>query len=113
MKVMITILSALIIFFGIIPFFGEKFIIPNQGNGYAIVIAVLGVLLIVSAFMNNLLMGIEKFFLIIQALLLLGIALLRFFPAVLAFMPREGFLYPAMVIVVGAIGFIYGFVGMG
>jgi hypothetical protein len=112
MKIMISFLSLVIILAGVIHFF-DKFFLPTKGAGYSIVLLVLGIILLGSSFVNQLLLGLEKFFLVIQAILLIGIAILPFFTTFLTFLPREGFLYAGMVILVGAIGFIYGILGMG
>lgn len=110
---MISFLSAVIVFAGIIPFFGENFPIPNKGTGYSIVLIMLGIIIIVLSIINKLLMGLEKFVLIIQGLLLAGAAILPFFSDLLTFIPREGFLYAGIIILIGALGLIYGLLGMG
>lgn len=113
MKIMITFLSAIIVFLGIIPFLGENFPIPNKGYGYSIILVGLGILIIIASVINNLLMGFEKFVLILQGILIGGIALLPFLPTILIFLPREGPLYAVMIIIVGVLGLIYGVLGMG
>ena len=85
MKIMISFLSAAIIFFGIIPFFGEGFIIPNTGIGYSFVLICLGALLIIFSIANGLLMGLEKAFLIFQGLGLALVGAVPLLPAVLPF----------------------------
>ncbi len=105
-------LSALIVFLGIIHFL-DTFPLPNKGAGYSIVLISFAILVIISSFLNNLLIGIEKFFLVIQGLAILGIATLPLLPNILTFMPREGPIYAGMIIIVGAIGIVYGFMGVG
>ena len=112
MKIMITFLSALIVFLGIIPFFGS-FPIPNKGTGYSIVLIIFAVLVIAAALMNSLLMGLEKFFLLVEGVAVMIVAILPLLPGLLTFLPREGPLYAGIVIIVGAIGLIYGLLGMG
>ena len=77
------------------------------------VLIIAGIIIMLAALMNSLLMGIEKFFMVSQGILLIGVALLQFIPSLLTFLPREGFLYAGMVIVIGAIGLLYGLMGMG
>jgi hypothetical protein len=111
MKIMISFLSALIIFLGIIPFLGEKFFIPNKGTAYLIVLIIGGIIAVILAFVNTLMTGIEKFFLILQGVLILLIAARGLIPSFLAFLPIS--FIPFAVIVVGLIGLIYGLIGMG
>lgn len=113
MKIMITFLSLLIIFAGIIPFFGDKSFIPNKGTGYSIVLIVLGILVIIFGIINQLLMGVEKIFIVLQGLLVIGAAVLRFIPALLPSIPRDGVIFDGIIILIGFIGFFYGVIGMG
>jgi hypothetical protein len=113
MKIMITFFSILIIFAGLIPFFGDKFPIPNKGAAYSVVLLIFSVLMIVLSFVNRLLFGIERFVIIIQGLLLIGVSILPYFPALFTFIPRDGFLHSLVIIIIGAIGLVYGLMGMG
>ena len=112
MKVMISFLSLIIMAAGVLHFF-DKFFIPSKGIGYSIVLIILGIVLLASAILNNMLMGFERFFIGVQAVLLIGIANVPFFPTLLTFLPREGPFYAAIVIIIGLIGFLYGILGMG
>ena len=77
------------------------------------VLIITGIIVMLAAIMNSLLMGLEKFFLVMQGGLIIFIAVLQFFPSLLPFLPREGILYAGMVIAVGVIGILYGLLGMG
>ncbi|MDO8480601.1 MAG: hypothetical protein Q7S65_02160 [Nanoarchaeota archaeon] len=111
MKIMISLLSAVVVFLGVAPLVHLKFI-PSGGIGYSVVLALLGVLIVVAGFVNNLLVGLEKFVVIMQGALVLLLGLLRWLPTFLAFIPREGTLFPIVVIVVGGLGLVYGLFGM-
>ncbi|MBD3164478.1 hypothetical protein GF323_04710 [Candidatus Woesearchaeota archaeon] len=111
MKIMVSIMSALIIAAGILHFFDNLFI-PTKDMGYSAVLIVLGVVLIASSIVNKLLIGFERFFLFVQGILLIGVAVLPFFSALLPVIPKQGPVYAGMVIIIGAIGLLYGVLGM-
>ena len=113
MKIMVSFLSALIAFIGIIPLFGENFFIPNSGVGYSIVLMALGILVIIAAIINGLLMMLEKAFLIFQGVLLVIVAILPLLPEAFSFLPTQGMVYSIIIIIIGGIGLIYGLIGMG
>lgn len=113
MKIMITFLSALIIFTGLMPLLGEEFFIPTAGIGYSIVLIILGAIILFAGAINTLLIGLEKFFLILQGILLVLVGLIKFFPAILPFLPNEGPLYAGTIIIIGGVGLAYGILGMG
>ena len=110
---MISFLSLLILIAGLLPFFGDKFPIPNKGIGYSIVLIVLGILIVIFGIINNLLLGLEKFIIIIEGILVVCIGILPFLPNFLNFLPREGILYNGAVMLLGILGLIYGLIGMG
>ncbi len=112
MKLMISFLSILIIVAGALHFF-ENLPIPTKGTGYSIVLLVMGILILAASFMNQLLLGFERFFLVIQSAALIFVAILPFFGAILPFLPREGLSYSALVILIGIAGLAYGVTGMG
>ena len=108
---MISLLSLLVVFLGALPFLPLKFL-PSSGMGYNIILAVAGVLIVVAGFVNNLLVGLEKFVVIMQGTLVFLLGLLRWLPTFLAFVPREGPIYSIIVIAIGGLGLAYGLLGM-
>ena len=92
--------------------FSEKFPIPHKGAGYSIVLIIGGGIIIALGFINQLLMGPERFFLVIEGALVIIAGMLGFVPKFLAFLPREGILFAGMVMLVGAAGLLYGLLGM-
>ena len=110
---MVTFLSFIIMFVGLMPFFGEKFFVPNKGMGYAIVLIILGAIILFAGAVNTLLIGTEKFFLILQGILLAGAGLLTFYPDILTFIPKEGPIYAGIIILIGVLGLVYGLLGVG
>ncbi len=112
MKIMITFLSALIVFFGIIPFFAEDAILPTSGFLYPIYLIVLGIIIIGLGILNSLLIGFERLFVYLQGGLLIVVGLLFFVPTVLSWFPREGPMYAGAVLILGGIGLLYGLLGM-
>ena len=110
---MISFFSFLVVVAGVMHLLPETFPVPHKGLIYSIILMGLAVLMIIGAIINNLLMGFEKFVLIIEGILLLGIGALPFLSSILPFMPTEGIFYGAMVIVLGIAGLLYGLLGMG
>jgi hypothetical protein len=113
MKLVETLLSLVVIFLGIIPFFGEKFFIPNKGMGYAIILILGGIIILVLAITNNMLMGVEKFVLALESGLLIVVGLIAFFPALLPIIPRDSIWQSIIIIAAGVGGVVYGFIGIG
>ncbi|MBR9699358.1 hypothetical protein GOV09_02790 [Candidatus Woesearchaeota archaeon] len=111
MKIMVTLLSAIIIIAGLFPILGENSPFPLVGNAYYIALAIVGLVVIIMGIQNKLLMAFEKFFLVLQGIIVLGLALLPFFPALFSTLPRTGVLYAGIIIIVGAIGLLYGLKG--
>ena len=112
MKIMITIMSALTVFIGLIPFFGEKFFIPNSGTGYSVILIILGILLVVLGIINQMMMGFERFMIIAEGCIIAFIGVKYFLPAFLTFLPITLPLYALLVVIVGAAFFLYGIFGM-
>ena len=118
MKIMITFLGILIILAGLLPLLGSIGIMPNsaitKAPGYQFVIITIGIIALIYGAFNSLLFGFEKFATISIALLTLlgGIIpfLQNFLPALI---PTSGPLYSIIIIVIGIIGLIYGFVALG
>ena len=118
MKIMITVLGVLIILAGILPFLdGFGFIpsiIPTTQPGYQFVIIAVGIVGLIYGFLNSLLFGFERFVTIIIGLLTVLGGILPFLQNFLpTFIPTTGPLYSGVIIVVGVIGLIYGFIALG
>ena len=118
MKIMITVLGILIILAGILPFLGNLGIIPStipvEKPGYQFIIITIGILGLIYGFFNSLLFGFEKFVTISIALLTILGGILPFLQNFLpAFIPVTGPIYSGLIIVIGIIGLIYGFIALG
>ena len=112
MKIMITFLSAIVIFLGIIPFF-STFFIPNKGVGYSVVLIIVGLVILIAAIANSFLVGLEKAFLSLEGILVALVGFKALFPSLMVFLPATGLILPTIIIVIGAAFFIYGVIGMG
>lgn len=118
MKIMITVLGILIILAGILPFLSNIGIlpasIPVQKPGYQFIIVAVGILGLLYGVMNSMLFGTEKFVTIAIALLTILGGILPFIQNfVPAIVPTSGPVYSLIIIVIGVIGVIYGFVALG
>ncbi len=120
MKIMITIISIIIIFAGVIPFLGEGGLgvlpesIPTSGLGYSILVICIGIFGLVYAIVNRLLMGPERFVAIVLALMTILGGILPFISEFISFpVPTSGPLYAGLIIVIGAIGLVYGIIAVG
>ena len=118
MKIMITVLGILIVLAGILPLI-SKFaplpsFIPTTNPGYQFLIIIIGILGLLYAAFNSMLVGTEKSVTIALALLTVlgGVMpfLQNFIPAVI---PTSGILYSGIIILIGIIGIIYGFMSLG
>ncbi len=118
MRIMISVLGILIILAGILPLLGSFGIMPNsaitKAPGYQFIIITVGILGLIYGLLNSLLFGFEKFVTIsIAALTVLG-GILPFLQNFLpVFIPLTGPLYSGLIIVIGIIGLIYGFIALG
>jgi len=118
MKIMITILGVLIILAGVLPFLNNFGIlpsfIPTSKPGYQFIIIAVGIIGLIYGLMNSLVFGTEKFVTIAIGLLTILGGILpfiqNFLPAVI---PTSGILYSGLIIVIGIIGIIYGFIALG
>ena len=117
MKIMITVLGVLIILAGVLPFLGNLGIVPSSISvepGYQFVIIAVGILALLYGVFNSLLFGFEKFVTISIAFLTIlgGIIpfLQNFLPAVI---PTTGPLYSIIIIAIGVVGLVYGFIALG
>jgi hypothetical protein len=120
MKIMITIISILIILAGVLPFLGENGLgilptsIPTSGIGYSILVICIGIFGLIYAFVNRLLMGPERFVAIVEALLTIMGGIFPFTSEFISLpLPTSGPLYSALIILIGAIGLVYGIIAIG
>ena len=118
MKLMIAIIGVLIILAGVLPFI-DTFgflpeIIPTEKPTYQFIIIAVGVAGLLYGFLNPMIFSTEKFIVISLALLTVLGGILpfiqNFLPAVI---PTSGILYSGLIIVIGIIGIIYGFIALG
>jgi len=118
MKIMITILGVLIILAGVLPFLNNFGVlpsfIPTSKPGYQFIIIAVGVAGLLYGFLNPMIFSTEKFIVISLALLTVLGGILpfiqNFLPAVI---PTSGILYSGLIVVIGIIGIIYGFIALG
>ena len=118
MKIMITIIGVLIVLAGVLPFLSNFGIlpaaIPVEKPGYQFIIIAVGILGLLYGFFNSMLFGAEKFVTIALALLTVLGGILpfiqNFIPAII---PTTGPIYSGIIIVIGVIGIIYGFIALG
>ena len=118
MKIMITLIGILIVLAGVLPFLSNFGILPSaipvEKPGYQFIIIVIGIIGLAYGFLNKMLFGAEKFVTIAIALLTILGGILPFIQNfVPAIIPTSGLLYSGMIIIVGVIGVIYGFIAMG
>ena len=118
MKIMIIILGVLIILAGILPFLSNIGIlpaaIPVEKPGYQFIIVAVGIIGLLYGAMNSMLFGIEKFVTIAIALLTILGGILPFIQNfVPAAIPTSGPIYSIIIVVIGIIGMIYGFIALG
>jgi len=117
MKIMIVIIGILIILAGILPFLSNFNVLPAsvlQKPGYQFIIIAIGIIGLLYGFMNSMLFGTEKFVTISIGLLTILGGILPFIQNyVPAIIPTTGPLYSGLIIVIGVIGIIYGFIALG
>lgn len=118
MKIMITVLGILIALAGILPFLSNigilPAIIPVQKPGYQFIIIAIGIIGLLYGVMNSMLFGTEKFVTIAIGLLTILGGILPFIQNfVPAIIPTSGILYSGLIIIIGVVGIIYGFVALG
>jgi len=118
MKIMITVIGILIILAGVLPFLDNFGILPDivpiEQPGYQFIIIAVGILGLLYGLINSMLFGAEKFVTIALALLTILGGILPFIQNFLpAIIPTSGPLYSGLIIVIGVIGMIYGFMAMG
>jgi hypothetical protein len=118
MKIMITVIGILIILAGVLPFLSNVGFLPAsvpvEKPGYQFIIIAIGIIGLLYGVFNSYLFGSEKFITIGIALLTIlgGIIpfIQNFVPAVI---PTSGTMYSVVIIVIGIIGMIYGFIALG
>ena len=118
MKIMITIIGILVVLAGILPFLDNFGILPEnipvEKPGYQFIIIAVGIIGLLYGIMNSMLFGAEKFVTISLALLTILGGILPFIQNfVPAIIPVSGPLYSGLIIVIGVIGMIYGFIALG
>lgn len=120
MKIMIVILSLLIILAGILPFFGEEGLavlpeaIPTSGIGYSIIIIIIGAVGIIYALTFKMVMGLERIVTIAIGLLTVLGGILPFITELFTInLPTSGPAYSIIIIIIGIIGLVYGFMSLG
>lgn len=118
MKIMITILGVLIILAGILPFLSNLGIlpagIPIEKPGYQFIIVAVGIIGLLYGVLNSMLFGTEKFVTIAIALLTILGGILPFIQNfVPATIPTSGPVYSLIIVVIGIMGMIYGFIALG
>ena len=116
MKLMITILGTIILLAGILPL-ASNFLpsfIPTTSPGYQFLIIAIGILGLLYAAFNSMLFGTEKFVtMALAALTILGGILPFIQNFVQIGLPTTGIFYSGMIIVIGVVGIIYGFMALG
>jgi len=118
MKIMITVLGVLIILAGVLPFLSNFGILPSsipiEKPGYQFIIIAVGILGLLYGVLNSMLFGFEKFVTIAIGILTILGGILPFIQNYLpAIIPTTGPLYSGIIIVIGIIGLIYGFIALG
>ena len=117
MKIMISILGILIILAGILPFLSNVGIlpasVPTTKPGYQIIIISIGILGLVYGIINRLIFGFEKVVTIAIALLTILGGIIPFLQNYLPEIITTGPLYSGIIIAIGIIGLIYGFIALG
>ena len=115
-----VILSLLIILAGILPFFGKEGLailpetIPTSGVTYSTIIIIIGAVGIVYALFFKMIMGLEKTVTIAIGLLTILGGVLPFIKETLPIaLPTSGPAYSIIIVVIGIIGLIYGFMSLG
>ncbi len=118
MKIMISVLGILIVLAGVLPFLANFGILPSfipaTQPGYQFIIIAIGILGLIYGFFNSYLFGAEKMITISIALLTVLGGILPFIQNFLpAIIPTSGPLYSGVIVVIGVIGMIYGFIALG
>jgi len=118
MKIMIVMLGVLIILAGILPFLSNFGILPSnipiEKPGYQFIIIAIGIIGLIYGAFNSMLFGPEKYITIALGLLTILGGILPFIQNfVPAIIPTTGPLYSGLIVVIGVIGMIYGFMTLG
>jgi len=118
MKIMITIIGILIILAGVLPFLSNfgilPAVVPVEKPGYHFIIIAVGIIGLLYGVLNSYLFGSEKIVTIALGLLTILGGILPFIQNfVPAIIPTTGPLYSGLIVVIGVIGMIYGFITMG
>jgi len=116
MKIMITFLGVLTILAGILPLLGSTGINLSitKAPGYYFVITAIGIIGLLYGLFNSLLFGFEKFATISLGLLTLLGGILPFLQNFMNLpIPVSGLVYSMIIVFIGILGMIYGFVALG
>ena len=116
MKIIITIIGILTVLAGILPMISPVLpsFIPTTSPGYQFLITAIGILGLLYASFNSMLFGTEKFVTISLALLTVVGGILPFIQNFVPLgLPTAGILYSGLIVLIGVVGIIYGFMVLG
>lgn len=118
MKIMITSIGVLILLAGILPliasFAALPFFLPTTNPGYQFLIIAIGIFALIYAAFNSYLFGTEKFVTMIIAILTILGGILPFIQNFISLgMPISGIFYSGIIVLIGIVGIIYGFMALG
>ena len=115
MKVQMILISILIILAGILPFFGQNGLgvipdaIPTTAPGYSFIIIAVGFISLIYGVLNKHIFGTEKVVLFSVGLMTIIGGLLPFIKNFVQLpIPASGALHSGLIILIGAIGLVYG-----
>ncbi|MBT4823801.1 hypothetical protein HN695_07765 [Candidatus Woesearchaeota archaeon] len=111
-QVIITLLGLITILAGVLPFIGNFVSLPSAiigGLGYSIIIIIIGLIGLIYGFTSISLIGGTKFVMVCLGLLTLLGGIVPLLDSFLELaIPISGPIYPAIIILIGIIGFSYG-----
>ena len=116
MKIMITFIGILTVLAGILPIASGILpsFIPTTNPGYQFLIIAIGIIGLMYAAFNPYLFGTEKFATIALAIITILGGILPFISNFVSLgIPTTGILYSGMIVVIGIVGIIYGFMALG
>lgn len=118
MRIMISVIGVLIILAGILPLLGSigalPAKVPFEKPGYQFIIISVGIVALLYGVLNSLLFGFEKFATISIGLITVLGGIIPFIQNFMpAFIPVSGPLYSIVIISIGLVGLVYGFVALG
>lgn len=116
MKIIITVIGILTVLAGILPMVSPLLpsFVPTTSPGYQFLIITIGILGLLYASFNSMLFGTEKFVTISLALLTIVGGVLPFIQNFVPLgLPITGILYSGIIVLIGVVGIIYGFMALG